>query len=256
MTSITNFGFKIKKGVNYFSNLSTNNSRELFFHFLWKKNLRPTYYFSGFDDGEKDIKNIDHISFHNDGSIHMKYLEDKKPYKNIKTIKIPKLPTSQEILGSSCYMPLAAISIYDSEKLFDFVGNENPLAFKEGSNINLFWELEDTNKFSLVLFLVGSSVNYKKLLEDKFGGIFNVSASRLFMNYFGDENKVKLNELGEVTEINDIGLLVGFTKKVIPFPSPSHLLGPKKKKQKTEIILDCYGLKILPTEESINSFID
>ena len=66
------------------------------------------------------------------------------------------------------------------------------------------------------------------MLETHFPSIFNISASPFLMNYFGDESKV-IMERGEVTKINDLGLLIGYTSKVIPHPPDKALIGPKTK---------------------------
>lgn len=240
-----NFGFKKRDEVTYFALLSHNEKRELFFQFLWNQ-VKPSYFYDGLDNSEKDITNMDHISFHKDGTIHYRTSNSsKKPDK----IFDKRLKNTIVAMPQNTYLPLLIFSVYDVEELRKHIGKSIPRTYVNFSNTSYYWELENTNQFSLVFFLIGADINYKLMLPTHFPTIFNLKASPLLMNYFGDEDKVEM-ENGEVTKVNDLGLLIGYTEKFIPRP-PSEVLVGSKRKKSVQRIENMFGLTITPTDDMI-----
>lgn len=240
-----NFGFKKRNKLTYFVLLSHNEIRELFFQFLWNQ-VNPSYFYDGLDNSEKDITNIDHISFHKDGAIHYRISNSSR-----KSDKIfdKRLKNTIAAMPQDTYLPLLIFSIYDVEELRKHIGKLTPRTYVNFSNASYHWELEDTNQFSLVFFLIGADVNHIVMLQKHFPAIFNIKASPLLMNYFGDDDKVEIKN-GEVTKVNDLGLLIGYTENVIPRPPSEALVGSKRKKS-VERIETMFGLTLTPTDDMI-----
>lgn len=244
-----NCGFNWQNEITYFAQLSHNEKRELFFRILWGK-VKPSYYYDGLESREQDIKNIDHISFHNNGTVHIRYYGAGKRKDRIHHAKLQNtIPNmSQDVYG-----PLLILSIYDIRRFRKFIGRETSLVFEGSRNIQYHWEIESANQCSLVFFLVGGNVNYKLMLDTHFPSIFNISASPFLMNYFGDESKVVM-EHGEVKKIDDLGLLIGYTPKVIPRPPEQALIGPKKSKESPRIE-NMLGLSLIPSDDKIRRLV-
>ena len=72
-----NCGFNWQNKITYFAQLSHNVKRELFFRILWGK-VRPSYYYDALKSREQDIMSIDQISFHNDGTLHVRHFSAGK----------------------------------------------------------------------------------------------------------------------------------------------------------------------------------
>jgi hypothetical protein len=244
-----NCGFDWQNEITYFAQLSHNEKRELFFRILWGK-VKPSYYFDGLESQEQDVTNIDHISFHDDGTVHIRYYNVAKKKEKIYHAKLQNtiLTMSQDVYG-----PLLILSVYDINAFRKHIGKATSLVFEGSQNIQYHWEIEDTHQFSLVFFLVGGDVNYKMMLSNHFPSVFNIAASPFLMNYFGDENKV-IMEHGEVKKVNDLGLLIGYTPKVIPRPSHQTLVGPKKSKEFTRIE-NMLGLSLVPSDDKIRRLV-
>src|SRR5436190_1930006 len=104
-----NCGFDLQNEITYFVQLSYNEKRELFFRILWGK-VKPSYYFDGVESREHDIATIDHISFHDDGTIHLRYYNAAKEKEKIYHAKLQNtiLTMRQDVYG-----PLLIVSIYD-----------------------------------------------------------------------------------------------------------------------------------------------
>jgi len=244
-----NCGFDWQKEITYFAQLSHNEKRELFFRILWSK-VKPSYYYDGLEGREQDITNIDHISFHNDGTVQVRYFGTGKKKEKIYHTKLQNtiLTMSQDVYG-----PLLILSIYDIATFRKYIGKPTSLVFEGSQNVQYHWEIEDTNQFSLVFFLVGGNVNFKLMLDTHFPSIFNIAASPFLMNYFGDENKVVV-EHGEVKKIDDLGLLIGYTPKVIPRPPDKALIGPEKSKEFVRIE-NMLGLNLIPSDDKIRRLV-
>ena len=244
MDVIINCGFKWENEITYFAQLSHNDKRELFFRVLWGGG-KPSYYFDGLENKEQNITNIDHISFHNDGTVHIRYYDAAKKKGKIYHTKLHNTILN---MPQNVYGPLLIFSIYDVDAFRKYLGKATSLSFNGSKNIQYQWEIEDTNQFSLVFFLVGGDVNYKLMLDKHFPSMFSVSASPLLMNYFGDEKKVVL-EHGEIKKVNDLGMLIAYTKRVIPHPSSGAYVGPKF--QKFTRIEKMIGIHLVPSDETI-----
>lgn len=246
----TNIGFEKDGKITYVLNLSHNFRRELFFRVLWKKDLKPSYYFDGVVNQELKITTIDHISFHEDGTVHLRYYNNaKKPLKT-KLIKFQNLIKDMPL---STYMPLFVLSIYNADNAQKFLGSEKPLEFNEQSNLNFKFELENNNSFSLVFFLVSGDVNCAQMSEVHFPGIFNRSASPVLVNYFGEEDKVCI-ENDVLKRSDDLSLFIGYTERVIKRPAVNLLIGPNNK-EITRIDTDFIGFRIPQSDRSINSLV-
>src|SRR5215212_4303497 len=221
-----NCGFSLQNEVTYFAQLSHNEKRELFFRILWGKD-KPSYYYDGVEGREHDIMSLDHVSFHNDGTVHLRYFSAGKKKEKIHHTKLQNTIVS---MSQDAYAPLLILSIYDMGTFTKYIGKSTSLVFAGSQNVQYHWEIENINQCSLVFFLVGGNVNYELMLDSHFPSIFNKSASTFLMNYFGDENKVVMED-GEVKKIDDLGLLIGYTPKVIPYPPDQALIGPMKSKE-------------------------
>lgn len=244
-----NCGFKWKNEITYFAQLSHNKKRELFFRVLWG-GIKPSYYFDGQENREQNITSIDHVSFHTDGTVHIRYYDAAKKKGKIHHTKLQNtiLNMPQDVYG-----PLPILSIYDVDTFRKYLGKATSLSFKGSQNIQYQWEVEDTKQFSLVFFLVGGNVNYKLMLDQRFPSVFSISASPFLMNYFGDESKVVM-EHGEIKKVNDLGMLIAYTKKVIPHPSSNAYIGPKKSKELTRIE-KMIGIHLVPSDDTIKRLI-
>lgn len=249
MVLTINCGFDWQNEITYFAQLSHNEKRELFFRILWGK-VKPSYYFDGLESRERDIASIDHISFHDDGTVHIRYYNAAKKKEKIHHAKLQNtiLTMPQDVYG-----PLLILSIYDVDAFRKHIGKASSLVFEGAQNIRYHWEIKDTHQFSLVFFLVGGDLNYKMMLGNHFPAVFNIAASPFLMNYFGDVNKVVM-EHGEVKKVNDLGLLIGYTPKVITRPPPRALVGPKKSKEFTRIE-NVLGLSLTPSDDKIRRLV-
>ncbi len=238
-----NIGFAKLKEVRYFLCLSHNEKQELFFRVLWGQN-RPTYFYDGLDKSEHDIRNIDHISFHEDGTIHLISYDSSNKRDTISHTKLAK-PIGQLLPNE--YIPLIVFSIYDLEKAKKHVGQSVPLAHRKSGdvqkqkNVDAYWEIEDANRFSLVFFLLGwHSVNVlldvKSMLQTKFPTVFNIGSVLYIGDYLEREASV-------------LGLAIAYTEKVIP-PPEDGLMGTKKSKElkRTEVL---YGFNFVASDEKI-----
>jgi hypothetical protein len=61
-------------------------------------------------------------------------------------------------------------------------------------------------------------------------------------------------EHGEVKKIDDLGLLIGYTPKVIPRPPDQALVGPKKLKEFTRIE-NMLGVSLIPSDDKIRRLV-
>lgn len=246
----TNVGFEKNGKITYFLNLSHNSKRELFFRILWKKDLKPSYYFDGVTNQEIRVSSLDHISFHEDGTVHLRYYNNRKKPAKTKLIKYKNLIKDMPM---NTYAPLFILSIYNADTIQKFLGSDDPLEFNEQSNLNYKFELENANSFSLAFFLVSGDVDCAKMSEVHFPETFIRSASPVLLNYFGDEDKVCI-ENDVLKRSDDLSLYIGYTKKVIKRPPTNLLIGPNNK-EITKIDTDFLGFRIAQSDNSINSLV-
>ncbi|MDD2487487.1 MAG: hypothetical protein PHS92_03890 [Candidatus Gracilibacteria bacterium] len=243
-----NCGLNENEDTTYFMQLSYNDEGELFFRPLWG-DIRPTYYFDGFNNEEFDIYNIDHISFHKDGTIHTRYFDDQRKKEKILD---KKLENSLGEMGMDYYAPLLAFSIYDIRKFIKYIGKKEPLIFGNNTDEPYIWDISGTNQISFVFFLVGGNVNHEIMLETYFPNIFNIKASPLLLNYFGKEDKIEF--VDGLMKVNAAGLLVACTTRIITSQPERPLLGQKYLKtiSNTEAMM---GITITPGDKRIASAI-
>ena len=164
-----------------------------------------------------------------------------------------KLPTGIDAMPQDVFAPLLILSIYDPEALVKHIGRTTPLVFEGSLNRQYHWDIDGAPQFSLVFFLVGGHVDYKTMLNQYFPGVFNIAASPFLMNYFGSEDKVVIRD-DQVMEVNDLGLLIGYTSKVLPRPPRGSLVGPEKSREfvRTEHLL---GLSLLASDDKIGHLV-
>ena len=246
-----NLGFKNSEGiVKYLAQLSINNNRELFFRILWKEKLTPSYYFDALENKEYDITKIDHISFHKDGTAHIRFYNDS----NVKEkLKIEKINKGFGDMPQEYYLPLTVLSIYDVTNVSKYIGRDKPLIFDDTPSINFEWEIEKITQFSVVVFLIGSKVHARTMLDNNFPGVFNEYSAPQILNIFGNEDSVEIDN--EIVSVNDLGIVIGFTKRIIPKPQKELLIGMNKKKILKKIDSDFIGLRFVTRDDRINSLI-
>ena len=92
------------------------------------------------------------------------------------------------------------------------------------------------------------------MLENNFRGIFILNKSPMFYNFFGDETAIEIDNLGKLTSIKDVGLLIGLTPKIIPRPSDNLLVGERKKNEFVRIE-NLIGMRFPISDQSITSLV-
>lgn len=248
MSFTVNFGYKKSERVLFIAHLSRNNNQELFFRFILS-NIRATQYYDGINKVDKDIRSIDHLSIHRDGTTHIRYYDVSKKPRKIKESKLKPLVE----MPQTHYLPLFVLSLYDIDKSWDFIGRPNPIEYKQTPNVDFTWDIHEKNYFSLVFFLVGGDVNVPIMLQTHFPSVFEIGDSAGLTNCFGNQiNIVSASQL--IFKENDFRLLVGFTNKVIPRPPINIGISPRML-QSAGRIENPLGFSLSHSDESINSLV-
>lgn len=248
--STINYGIKHNDETTYFFQLSNNEKREFFFRILWG-DLKPLFYYDGVENREENITNIDHVSFHESGEYHVTYYKEKNKKGRIRH---KKLINTIKTMPQTAYVPLLILSIYSIDMFVNYIGRTRPLRFDNVQNISIELDSENIKRFSVVIFLVGSEVNYELMLNNQFPGMFNIHVSPFIMNFFGDESKVELNKNNEVVKVNDLGLLIACTDKVIPNAS-AQVKFEKNISREFSRVENPLGMSLIPSDEKIRSLI-
>jgi len=229
MKTTLNIGIEQNGELTYVAQLSNNERRELFFRIVWK-NIKPSYFHDGMTKTEEEIKNFDHITFHEDGIIQLtiKHGKGKKDEKIIYS----QLTHTISTLPPDGYGVLLIYSIYDFALFRTHIGKPKPLRFRQKNsnielqNVSINLEVEDKNRFSFVIFLLGKTVDAELMLKSKFPSVFNVARPVCLEDYF---------VVDADDPLKDIRLLIAFTTKVIAPPHPNLLPGQKKAVQMSRI---------------------
>lgn len=251
--STINFSFK-QEGEEpiYFCHLGLNKYRELFFSILWDKSFRPTTFNDGLNGTETSISNIDHFSFHKDGSVHIRAYDESGKKNYIPHIKlkgpVDKIPKDQ-------FACLFILSIYDVTLFKGLIGKDSELLFKDHSNISFEVNTGTEKSFSIAFFLVGSDVNYKTLTETHYPNIFleKKGSQKFIYNVFGDKDAVTIvNDV--LMEVRDLGILIAVSEKVIPKPSSKNIVSEHHLRTAKRIEIP-FGFNLVSSNEKINSLL-
>jgi hypothetical protein len=156
-------------------------------------------------------------------------------------------------MPQTVYLPLFIYSLYDIESSWKVIGKPTPLEFKRTPDIDFTWNIHDSNQFSLVFFLVGGDVNVPIMLRSHFPSIFEIDDSAGLTNCFGNDISIVMaNQL--IYKENNLRLLVGFTKKVIPKPPPRVVVGPKRLRSFDRVEIPI-GFTMTQRDERINDLV-
>lgn len=244
-----NFGLKEGENTVYFMQISHNDKRELFFRTLWGE-VKPTHFFDWLYNKEFDIQSIDHISFHKDGNIHLRYRDASKKRDKIFDKKL--LNTLWE-MSMDCYAPLLIFSIHDIQTFKNHIGIDKPQLMRDCPNTSYNFDIDWTNQASFVVFLVWGNVNHRAMLETHFPNMFNINASPFLLNYFWDESKLEM--IGNTLKVNDVGLLVACTTRVIALPIEARQVVSSTYMKEMDRIEIPMWLSLTPTDDKIRRLI-
>lgn len=228
---VYNLSYKSKDKKTYFISLhlqGKDETRELIFKFIWKKDLPPKNFYNAENQTDINIKKIDHITFHKDGKVLMSYYKPKKAHYFERKLQTPisKLPENS-------YIPLFVFSINNPSRHAEYIGL--PALPDIGDNVaDLMWDAKD-QPFSVGVFVVRNNFE-PSILEAKFPGVFVTQDTALFP-YAINENT---------------GLLLAFSKKlVVPrdngYISPKHLKNVNLRFDEVPAI----GISLIPSDERI-----
>ena len=138
------------------------------FYFRSKKGLVKFVDFEKNPPEESMVRLPDHISFHQDGKVHLKYKDANGQMDPVDEKRLPNTPFS---LGKDKWAPLLFHSLYGSqEQALPAEVNQNHKHLREisiGSK---------TGRFTVVLFAVGENIDVVAMLNTHFPGIFVLHA--------------------------------------------------------------------------------
>lgn len=138
------------------------------FYFKNKKGLVKFVDYEKSPPEESMVRLPDHISFHKDGNVHLKYKDANGEMNPVDAKNLPNTPFS---LGKYEWTPLLFHSLYEAQ--------EQTLPVEVNQNHNHLRELSissKTGRFTVVLFAIGESINEVAMLNTHFPGIFGVHA--------------------------------------------------------------------------------
>lgn len=196
--------------------------------------------YKDFETGKTKIeKKIDHFSFHKDGTVHLVYKNKKNKSKHRDRRKVKNFFNLKE----DNYAPLLIHSVCFSQKL-----NLLPKIDKIDS-LSFVFETNDLEKFSIVMFSVGKSVNYKMMLSSHgFEEVFVFKKSKFLAEPLMCHSKDSYDDVAKRVKNGkflDTNVLLGFTDKIIKMPEEI---------QNGEIkIKGSYAFNVLPSEDKILS---
>ncbi len=248
MSFTVNFGYKKNGRVLYIAHLSRNNNQELFFRFILSK-IKAAQYYDSVNKIDEDIRSIDHLSIHKDGTTHIRYSGLAKKRGKIAGNKLKPLIE----MPQTSFLPLFILSLYDIDRCWDFIGRPTPIEYERTPDVDFTWDIHEKNQFSLVFFLVGGDVNVPIMLQSHFPSVFDVSDSVGLTNCFGNEiNIVMANQL--IFKENDLRLLIGFTNRVISRPQIEVGASPRMR-QDADRIENPIGFTVTQSDERINKLV-
>lgn len=233
---VFNLAYKHGDKKVYFTSLhlqGKDETRELIFKFIWKKELPPKNFYDAENQIDTDIKKIDHITFHKDGRILMSYYKPKKAHYFERKLQTPisKLPENS-------YIPLFVFSVNSPSRHAEHIGLSSMPDI--GDNVaDLTWDAKE-QPFSVGVFVVRNNFD-PSILEVKFPGVFVAQDTALF--------PCAINK--------STGLLLAFSKKlVIPrdngYISPKHLKNADLHFDEIPVI----GISLIPSDERIRQLIE
>jgi len=241
MTTTVNLGIKQSEKLAYIAQLSHNEKWEVFFRPRWGE-TKPSYFYDGPNNTEQNIRNIDHISFHEDGDILFR-IKDAAGYQD--KIQDKKLEHTITTMPKDCYGALLIYSVYDFSLVNEYFSKPSHLTFNDSQNVDMLIEVQEIeNQFSLALFLLGENVDTKAMLLSHFSPAFIPGNSICIHDFLVDRNNPS----------HYLQLLVAYTNKVIHPPHPSALDGSQKFKQadRTE---NAIGIMIACSDDDIRQMV-
>ncbi|MBP7006993.1 MAG: hypothetical protein KBB16_02950 [Candidatus Pacebacteria bacterium] len=138
------------------------------FYFKDKKGLVKFVDYEKNPPEEAMVRLPDHISFHRDGKVHLKYKDEKGRMGPVDEKRLPNTPFS---VGKDQWALLLFHSLYEAqERALPIEVNED---HKHSREISIG---SKTGRFTVVLFAVGESIDEVAMLNSHFPGIFEVHA--------------------------------------------------------------------------------
>lgn len=164
MTSIQNsvflkLGIKVKNKYFLISQIGLNNEKkEFFYHFLDSETVKHQNVNMQINN-KKEIRGLlDHISFHNNGKIHLTYKHNKKGKKNrdgLLKIKNNVIESFEE--KSICLLIDSRIYLNNFIDLKEINMNE--------VNNTIIWELTENHSLSIILFKIHKTTDHDWLFK-------------------------------------------------------------------------------------------
>lgn len=227
---IFNLSYKNGSSKVYFLSLHVQGKvgeREIIIKFIWNRDKRPQNFWDKESNISKDTTNIDHLSFHKDGSVLLTYNDPKKNHFHEKKLAFPL-----KSMPENSYISLIIFSVNIPEKHSKYIGKTE--VFDNGNNTaDLTWDNKNS-QFSVACFLVRSNFE-TRLLESKFPGIFDINNCALFPYAINQQ----------------VGLLFAFSKK-IALPNDYDYVNPKYRKQKLSFDkIPVIGMSIISSDDHI-----
>lgn len=242
MNTTINLGIDQSNTISYILQLSHNEKWELFLRPLWG-NKKPSNYMNGLDMSEREIRNMDHFSFHEDGTIHLRI---KDASGNRDKILSKKWPGSIKTITETEFATLLVLSIYDFAWVKELVSRPKSLKFKGSRNVSVLIDHPNRNRFSIVLFLLGAQLDPKSVLQTHFPAVFNLGQAMCIQDYLVD--------IGDQHRPHVLQLLVAITDKVLRGPSVDDVEQYKKLKQLPRVDVPV-GISVAPLDDHIRSMV-
>jgi hypothetical protein len=194
-----------------------------------------SHQFSNFWDAESnediDTKDIDHISFHSDGTIHISYTTSKSKKAHFFERKL-NYPISK--LPDNSYIPLFTLSINIPQTFASYLGSDT--APEIGEHIaDLQWDIH-SKPFSFTLFAIRNNEDPISIIANRFPNLFEIPDSPLFP-YAINKN---------------IGLMFMFSKRLVlarnqEYVNPRHMSNEDMKFEDLPVM----GISIVPSDKRL-----
>ena len=242
MNTTINLGIDQANTISYILQLSHNEKWELFLRLFWA-NKKPSTFMDGLDMSEREIRNLDHFSIHEDGTIHLRI---KDASGNRDKILSKKWPGSIKTIGDTEFASLLVLSIYDFAWVKERVSRPTSLKFKGARNVSVHVEHPNRNRFSIVLFLLGAELDPKRMLQTHFPDVFYLGHAICMRDYLvgpGDQHRPHI-----------LQLLVATTNKVLRGPSVDDVEKYKQLKRLPRVDVPV-GISVAPHDDHIRSMV-